>query len=795
MAATLERYDISLDLSGDGKEYPGEVKISCNDDFDNIELDAKDMIIESVLVGGNAREFTHDTGKWKIKIHGKIERSSQIIIHFKGSISSGVHGLHSSGKGEDEIISSDLAPNAAREMFPCLDDPSMKAVFSLSVKIKSGKEAISNMPVMKEVISGEIKVIKFLDTPRMATYLLFLGVGRFATRSKKYRDVDVILAAPGKELRSDDFPLNIAIKCLEFYENYFEIKYPLPKLHLVAIPELAWGAMENWGAITFRETSLLTNQSTDASLKIWIETTIAHEIAHQWFGDLVTMKWWNDLWLNESFATFMSYLCTDSINPEEEIWKVMYQSETLWAIGEDALKGSHPIDVKVHSPYEIQQIFDGISYGKGGSVLRMVERYVGRENFRSGVSQYLKDFAYSNVEGIDLWRHIEAVSKLPVVNIAEKWVGKQGFPFISATETGGKMKLRQERFHLDGTLTEDLWPIPVTIKRSTGEEKFLMDKKELEISAENFIKINDEGTGFFISKYEDEFYKTINQRSDHFTDIDLSEIANDTYMLLLRGDLTLESYLTTIESISGSPVTPVVNIIAEQMEVLQFILPDNPELAQREIALLHKIDKSLGPKREGEKKIVTSARNSVRELLAKMDLEFARSISGKFENFFNVDPEERMAVSIAHSRFSDNFDEYLELFRLASTDHDRHKLINGLARLKGKKNHERLFEMILNGEIKKQDLVTAIGYLIDNRETKRFLLGMFVSLVKTVREFFEGTYHATYFVQNAIPKLGLDNIEPMKKLLEQVDTPDVSRGIANGLETLEIYQRLRDKWK
>ena len=794
MSFSVEKYLIYLDLSGRSDDFPGVVTMEGVGSPGAVELDAKGMQIGSISVNRSEVDFSHDTDEWKVHFSSTASGKASIRVVFTGKILHALHGLYHAGSGDREMLSTDFEPNSARDMIPCFDAPNRKAVFSLKVKIRSELEAISNMPVKEEKSGTPFKEVEFYDTPKMATYLLYLGVGRFSKRSKKHGNVEVILAAPGGSLESDDYPIDTAIKCLEFFDTYFGIKYALPKMHLIAVPEFAAGAMENWGAITFREDSLLTNESTDAASRMWIASTIVHEIAHQWFGDLVTMKWWNDLWLNESFATFMSYLNLDSIYPEYEIWKTFYRSESMWAMNEDSLKSSHPIDVKVNRPEEIQQIFDGVSYGKGGSFLRMMERFVGREEFRSGTSKYLKDYSFSNAEGRDFWEHIERASGQPVVRITREWIKNQGFPAVYVRSGNGNLTLHQERFLLDGTKTTDFWPIPIVVKRRGSEERILMEEGEVVIPEKDFVKVNSDGSGFFITRYEESYYASLRGVLAGFSDIDRAEIINDSYFFLLRGELTLETYFTILDTITEKPFLPTVDIATMQLEWLLEIVPDNKMLVDRAVSFLKRMDTLFGLKTPREKAAVTVARSAVRALLSKFDEDFARKISPGLENYFSLDTEERQSVAYARSHFVVNSDIYVKLVKEATQDEDRNKLIRGMAWVKGNENHVRLLEMIKNGEIKRQDSITAFREMVRNPDFRGLLLEKLEEIISLIRRFFEGSSYASTSLQGAIPLLGLDRNAEIKEIIKRLEGPDVVAGISKGLETLQIYQKFRNEY-
>jgi tricorn protease interacting factor F2/3 len=268
------------------------------------------------------------------------------------------------------------------------------------------------MPIESETTQGETKIVTFKKTPKMSTYLLYLGVGKFIQEKSRHGGTELYAAyadRPTSKINTE-FSFDATRKVLDFYESYFGIPFQLPKLHNVAVPEFAYGAMENWGAITYREILLHVDKDTSIRARKSVAHVIAHEIAHMWFGDLVTMRWWDDLWLNESFATFMDYKSTNMAYPEWKVWQDFVRTSTSGAMGRDALTKTHPIMAKVHDPEEIEELFDEISYGKGASILRMIEAYIGSENFKKGVAQYLQKFRYSNASGHDLWSSLQEAS-------------------------------------------------------------------------------------------------------------------------------------------------------------------------------------------------------------------------------------------------------------------------------------------------------------------------------------------------------------------------------------------------
>ena len=401
------------------------------------------------------------------------------------------------------------------------------------MEIDSELDAISNMPILKEELSGQRKTVKFQETPIMSTYLLYLGVGKFDTRSVKRKNTEIILAAPKGEMSKSDFPLEIAASVLDRFEEYFGIDYVLPKVHLISVPEFAAGAMENWGAITFREIYLSIDDSTSSFSYKATGEVIAHELAHQWFGNLVTMEWWNDLWLNESFATFMAYKILTEIHPEWDTLGDMVRLRTEGALKSDALKNSHPIDADVKSPDDIAQIFDEISYGKGASILRMIEGYVGENNFRDGIRKYLQENKYGNAKGSDLWSSIEKVSGMPVSKVMEAWIKIKGYPAVTVSDTGGKYELSQEQFLIAGGRTDQIWPIPLTYYENGSKRSVLFEKRQMSIDHSGYLKLNANYSGFYRTIYDQKSFETVSGNIENLTNLDLWGLASDSYNLLL----------------------------------------------------------------------------------------------------------------------------------------------------------------------------------------------------------------------------------------------------------------------
>ena len=492
----------------------------------------------------------------QIKLSQKIKGLITIDLEFQGILNDRLLGFYRSqyrqGNKTKYLATTQFEAADARRAFPCWDEPKAKATFEISITADNQFTAISNMPVKSKKKIGKNKTLYvFGKTPIVSTYLIYLGVGEFEYLNGKIGKTQIRVVTTKGNKSKGKFSLELGKKLLASYEKYFGIKYPLPKLDLIAVPDFAAGAMENWGAITFRETILLYDPKTSSTrTKQFIAEVISHEIAHQWFGNLVTMKWWNDLWLNESFATFMATKFVDKFYPEWDLWNQFVEDAMNVAMGIDSLKTTHPIDVTVNSPAEIREIFDAISYDKGGCVLRMLEHFVGEPNFQKGLKKYLSDFKYKNAEGQDLWDAIGKASKMPVTSMVNTWLRQPGFPMVEVNQDGNTLKLKQKRYLLEKNKKFDkgTWSIPVSLGLENEISKRLFSKKSMSVKLpKNTIGFvaNYGRKGFYRVKYDEGILLDLKMLVDEkrIPAIDRWAIQNDLFSLCVSCDEQVKNYL------------------------------------------------------------------------------------------------------------------------------------------------------------------------------------------------------------------------------------------------------------
>lgn len=554
-----------------GKEI---IKIKIRKDTKSITLHSKDIDIETVQYIKNGEEkfatkITYDTKKETATFYFKNtikEGLGKLSIVFSGILNDNLRGFYKSKyvlDGEEKYIATtQFEATDARRAFPCFDEPAHKAIFEVSLIIPKSHTAISNtLPINITEHSAGYKIVSFAPSPIMSTYLLAFIIGEFEyvedwTKEK----VQVrVFTTPGKKHQAK-FALEVAIKSLEFYNEYFNIPYPLPTLDLIAIPDFESAAMENWGAVTFRETAILVDdEHTSLSNKQWAAIVIAHELAHQWFGNLVTMHWWTDLWLNEGFASYMENLCIDHLFPNWKVWDLNIADRYAVALKLDSLATSHPVEVIVHHPDEISEIFDMVSYAKGSAMIRMLAEYLGQDKFREGLHYYLNIHSYKNTNTIDLWDAFEKVSKKKVIEMMNSWTKETGYPLVTLSHRSDLWEIKQERFfssrikaleYKNSKSKKHLWEIPIKYETNREIMNMLMTKKRAPMIGTSIGKINKEEGTFIRVRYDKETLKNLKEKIQNgkLSVKDRLGIIRDMFALAEGG------YIDTVEALEFSLV-------------------------------------------------------------------------------------------------------------------------------------------------------------------------------------------------------------------------------------------------
>lgn len=672
------------------------------------------------------------------RVSGKI----QISVDFVGTLNDRLIGFYRStytdpnGK-EKHMATTQFEAADARRAFPCWDRPDAKATFDVSMIIDSDMDAISNMPAIKTRKVGKRKMVIFDTTPVMSTYLLYMGVGEFDRIESRYKNVRVGVVTTRGNRKRAKFALYMTKKLLGYYENYFGIRYPLPKLDMIAVPDFASGAMENWGAITFRETALLYDpKNSSTSTKQNIAEIISHELAHQWFGNLVTMKWWNDLWLNESFATFMATKAVHHFYPDWDLWNQFVLSSVNEAMGLDALKSSHPIEVNVKSPSQVREIFDDISYDKGGSVLRMLEDYIGESNFRKGLRRYLTKHKYGNAVTDDLWDSLASVSNKPVRKMMDTWVRRVGYPLIKVERRGGHLNLSQSRFLLDGSGERKSWMVPVSVSFDGKRVSSLADgsvKIRIPKSA-RWFKVNVGQRGFYRVRYDmadlDKLRSLVSRR--RLPDIDRWGIQNDMFALVVSGHMKIEDYLYFVRSYFGEDSYLVSMDIADGLNTF-FLLFHGEKFHDKIVKYNKEYFRSLfirlgwEPKR-GERHTDALLRSYVISSLGRLDdYEILQGAKDRFERYLknpnSLSPDLRSVVFnlVAWQGNDRTYNRLVSLYRKSKVQEERIRFLAALASFGNTRLLKKTLEFTLSDDVRTQDIYLPIARVAGNPYGKKII--------------------------------------------------------------------------
>ena len=581
---TPNHYNLTLDLTrAEEKEFSGTVIISGDSISESISLHSKGLTIQSVTIDNQSADVSFgEFDELKLSQPNLKNGKHTIHINFSGTITDAMHGLYPCYFTHDgvkkQLFATQFESHHAREVFPCIDEPAAKAEYDLTLVTRPEITVLGNMPVKSEEENGDSLTTTFEKTPRMSSYLLAFVIGELhkkTARTKSGVEVNV-WATPAQNENTLDFALDIATRSIDFYDEYFGVKYPLPKSDHVALPDFSSGAMENWGLITYRESCLLADpELTPESSRRFIATVIAHELSHQWFGNLVTMNWWNDLWLNESFANMMEYVAIDALHPEWRMWEDFATNEVTAALRRDSLDGVQSVQADVNHPDEISTLFDpAIVYAKGGRLLVMVRKLIGEEAFRAGLKSYFEKFAYKNTVGNDLWQELESASGQPIVNLMNAWISQPGLPVVSVSSSHDAAILSQERFFIGEHLPSDaLWPIPLFANQPLDVK--ILDQKETTVSIEKPLQLNCGLSAHFITKYDESTREYLLKNITELPTLDKICILQDTTILARAGFENSASLLPLALSLKTETNEKVFGMAAGTLTELRKFVDDN----------------------------------------------------------------------------------------------------------------------------------------------------------------------------------------------------------------------------
>ncbi|KAG0676788.1 Aminopeptidase 2 mitochondrial [Pichia californica] len=557
-----QHYNLSLEPLFDTFKFNGEVTIDLDikesSDFitlhsTEIELleyhviDKSKTILKPIDLSTNEDD---QTVTFKFDKTFEAGTKIQLYIKFIGELNDKMAGFYRSTYEEDGktkyLATTQMEPTDCRRAFPSFDEPNLKAKFTIALTGDKNLTYLSNMDVQYEKdISETKKTVHFNTTPLMSTYLVAFIVGdlKYVESDYKFRDIPVrVYTTPGYEEKGK-YSCELAAKALEYYEQVFDIKYPLPKMDMVGIHDFSAGAMENWGLITYRMVDLLFDESKSTlDTKLRVSEVVAHELAHQWFGNICTMDFWDSLWLNESFATYMSWKCCNHFESSWKVWENFVGDSLQSALTLDGLRSSHPIEVPVKRADEINQIFDAISYEKGSSVLRMLANWLGEDKFIEGVSHYLKKHAYGNAKTEDLWDSLTIVSGKDVASTMKVWTTKVGYPLVTVKESKTDVTVTQHRYLTTGDVKPEddstIYPIFLGLKTDKGlDESIIFEERSqaLPVTSDEFFKVNGNSNGVFRVSYEDNRWESLGKSSSKLSVEDRIGLVADAGALSVSG--------------------------------------------------------------------------------------------------------------------------------------------------------------------------------------------------------------------------------------------------------------------
>nr|WP_281166086.1 M1 family metallopeptidase [Liquorilactobacillus sicerae] len=586
-----QHYDVYLAIDRQTKTITGTTEIIGQAGQTKIAINQKYLKVKSVKADGENCPFEIDETSEAVWITLKKIGETKLTITYSAPLTDTMMGIYPSYyevEGQKkQLIGTQFESTAARQAFPCVDEPEAKATFSLALKFDEhpGETVLANMPEIKV----EDGTHYFAETKRMSTYLVAFAFGELqAKKTKTKSGVEIgVFATKAHQAKELEFPLEIAKKAIEFYENFYQTPYPLPHSWQLALPDFSAGAMENWGLVTYREAYLLLDpDNTSLRTKQVVATVITHELAHQWFGDLVTMKWWDDLWLNESFANMMEYVAVDAIKPEWNIWELFQVSEAPAALKRDATDGVQSVHVQVENPAEIDSIFDGaIVYAKGSRMLVMVRSLIGDAALRSGLKAYFAAHKYQNATGADLWKSLGQASGMNIGKIMNSWLEQPGYPVVSASVKNGHLKLQQQQFFIgEGQAVGRKWQLPLNCNYSAvpkilaDQQVDLGDYAQLRQQAGEPFRLNVGNDSHFIVKYDDQLLQDILNQVSQLDNISQMQLLQDLSLLAEGQMISYAKIVPLLADFADSHSSLVISALYSVAGRLKkFVEPDSSE--------------------------------------------------------------------------------------------------------------------------------------------------------------------------------------------------------------------------
>jgi puromycin-sensitive aminopeptidase len=756
-----KHYELYLDISEDKQTFSGTVAISgkkVGRPSQRITLHQKALKITKATVFQKQKDGSFDELEIsrintqdsydEVRLHSEkllYPGEYTITLEFTGNITDNMDGIYPSRFEEDgvekKLIATQFESHHAREAFPCIDEPEAKATFDLHLTHAESEIALGNTPMVNEKVEGGRKTTSYDTTPFMSTYLLAFVIGDIAYQEATSKNgVKIRTYATKNQVEHTTFALDIAVKCMDYYEDYYDIAFPLGKCDFVALPDFASGAMENWGLITFREQTLLMDpDNTSLMTKQYVAIVVAHELTHQWFGNLVTMRWWTDLWLNEGFASWMEYLAIDHLFPEWDLWTQFAVDEQQLAMKIDSLEHTHPVEVEVNHPDEIRSIFDAISYQKGASMIHMLQDYLGAEPFRDGLRHYLKKHSYKNTHTVDLWQALEDVTKKPVKDFMGTWTSQSGFPIVDIKQVADHYVIEQSKFvanpNSEARKDTTLWPIPL-LHAELHDLTVTKKTTNIPVAETNIVKINIGQTGFYRVNYSHDMQQKQLQSLDNgeFSAVDRMGLLADSFEVTKSGYQSVDEYLDLLTHYKNEHELPSWEIISGSLGTIRATLSSDDTSTTLRDAMKPWIQTFVAPQLQrlgikeldDEPHLDTLLRPIIVGMSASADeptvLEFVdESFKSRLKDGeSSIDPNLRGTIyaTIARRGGVKEFDQMLDMYNITQSSDEKLSLTAGMTNFKQPEIHKRIFELIKSDTIRTQDNSYWIAYSFMNRYSR-----------------------------------------------------------------------------
>jgi puromycin-sensitive aminopeptidase len=735
------RYDVELAPDLSAAMFDGRVAISVDvvEPVGELVLNAIELDIAEVRVDGSDVQWHLEPATERLVISpvgGLQPGTVSVVISFTGILNDKLRGFYRStfrdADGVEQVIATtQMQATDCRRAFPCWDEPDFKAVFAVTLVIEPHLLAVSNGPEVERAERPGGKVaVRFADTMVMSTYLVAFVVGPLEATEPV--DVDGIplrvVHVPGKGHLAG-FGLDVGAFCLRWFQRYYDIPYPSDKVDLLALPDFAAGAMENLGCITFRENALLVDPATatmDEQMRV--ADVVAHELAHMWFGDLVTMRWWNGIWLNEAFATFMEIAACDAFRKDWQRWTA-FGLERSMAFETDSLASTRSVEFEVHSPDDADGMFDVLTYQKGGALLRMLEQYLGDERFRKGVSHYLDLHKYGNTETNDLWDAIEETSGEPVRQLMDSWIWQPGYPLVTATLDGIDLVLAQQRFAFGDTDDTTTWLVPVHVRAGSEETRVLLTDQTTRVplaDESSAVVVNAGGHGYFRVSYSAELRERLGGSAlDSLDTLERYNLVDDAWAAVVAGRLPAADFLTFVEGFAAERELAVWQAITIGLRGLGRLLDDAdyPKFQARVAALVGPVVDSLGDPRDDEDDLTAKLRGLVTATLAILGahqptIERARALYDQsVADPTSVDPELVAAATsvVAATGGADDFERLFDGSKHGATPQDQLRHLYALAEFDDEELVLRTCELCFTDQVKTQNAPFVLRMCIANR--------------------------------------------------------------------------------